>query len=119
MKLTPHTRKILTNSKKDKAWINQEKNRQAVRQESKKASLVATQLAYYLRSKKITQTRLGQLIEVSPQQISKLLTGKENLTLSTIEKIEHALGIVLINVSNLEVEHTNVSQEKGEMIISS
>jgi hypothetical protein len=25
----------------------------------------------------------------------------------------------LINVSNLEVEHTNVSQEKGEMLISS
>jgi len=38
------------------------------------------------------------MMGVSPQQISKILSGKENITLETICKIEEALGVELIEV---------------------
>jgi len=36
------------------------------------------------------------VLEVSPQQVSKILKGKENLTLATIAKIEEVLGIEIL-----------------------
>lgn len=104
MKLTPHIQNILKNSKKDTEWRIEEEERQAVRQESRKAGLVATQLAFYMKTNKISQTKLGKEIGVSPQQISKILKGRENLTIGTIEKIEKALRIDLLLVNNLESE---------------
>jgi transcriptional regulator with XRE-family HTH domain len=42
---------------------------------------------------------------VSPQYINKVVRGKENLSLETICKLEHALGIQLIQVvSSFEKE---------------
>ena len=38
-------------------------------------------------------------MDVSPQYVSKIVKGKENLSLETIWKIEEALGITLISVS--------------------
>jgi transcriptional regulator with XRE-family HTH domain len=110
MTLTPHIKNILKNSKKDTEWKKEEEERQAARKESKKAGLVATQLAYYMAVNKISQTDLGKMIGVKPQQISKILKGRENLTLATIEKIEEALGIDLIQVVNQEHKK---NEEKG------
>jgi transcriptional regulator with XRE-family HTH domain len=39
----------------------------------------------------INQKELAQRMECSPQYISKILKGKENLSLETISKIEEAL----------------------------
>lgn len=49
-----------------------------------------------LRSKSITQKELAERINVTPQHISKLLKGEENLSLETICKLEQALDIVLV-----------------------
>lgn len=102
MELNPHITNILKNSKKDTEWKKEAEERKSVRQESKKAGKIATQLAFYMKSEGISQTDLGRLIGVSPQQISKILKGRENLTLGTIEKIESALNIELIQTVNLE-----------------
>ena|SRR5579859_1487986 len=45
----------------------------------------------------MTQKRLAEIMNVSPQQISKILKGHENLTLETIAKISEALGVELIS----------------------
>jgi transcriptional regulator with XRE-family HTH domain len=37
-------------------------------------------------------------MQVSPQQISKIVKGQENLTLETIANLEIALGIKIIDV---------------------
>lgn len=76
--------------------------RKSVRKECRKSRMIATQLAYFMKTNGISQTDLGKLIGVSPQQISKILKGKENLTLGTIEKIEDALKIELIKAVDLE-----------------
>lgn len=44
----------------------------------------------------MTQTSLAQKMECTQQYISKVLKGKENLSLETISKIESALEIDLI-----------------------
>lgn len=46
----------------------------------------------------MTQKMLAEKMQVSPQYISKILKGKENLSLETISHIEKALNIALISI---------------------
>ncbi len=59
---------------------------------------IALRLLKYLKENEISQKRFAEMIEVSPQYVSKILKGSENLSLETISKIELALNITLINV---------------------
>ncbi|REG78221.1 helix-turn-helix domain-containing protein [Algoriphagus antarcticus] len=111
MKLTPHIQNILKNSKKDTEWKKEAEERKSARQESRKSGMIATQLAYFMKTNGISQTDLGKLVNVTPQQISKILKGRENLTLGTIEKIESALNIDLIRTVNLESELNKFSKD--------
>jgi DNA-binding XRE family transcriptional regulator len=45
----------------------------------------------------LNQSRLAEMLDVSPQQITKIVKGKENLTLETIYKFSKALDIELIS----------------------
>jgi transcriptional regulator with XRE-family HTH domain len=44
----------------------------------------------------LNQAKLADLLNVSPQQISKIVKGKENLTLETIYNLSQALQVELI-----------------------
>jgi plasmid maintenance system antidote protein VapI len=46
-----------------------------------------------------SQKDLAEMMGVSPQQVNKMVKGSENLTLETISKIEKALGIQLMEIS--------------------
>jgi plasmid maintenance system antidote protein VapI len=46
-----------------------------------------------------SQKDLAEMMGVSPQQVNKMVRGTENLTLETISKIEKALGIQLVEIS--------------------
>ncbi|MDI3318413.1 helix-turn-helix domain-containing protein [Pinibacter soli] len=48
-------------------------------------------------SETVNQKVLAEKIGVSPQYISKVVSGNENLTLETIAKISEALGVELIS----------------------
>jgi transcriptional regulator with XRE-family HTH domain len=65
-----------------------------------------------LRAKKISKTKLSESLGVSPQQMSKWLSGNENMTLSTICKIEEALGYELIQVTDPEELENAFIEEK-------
>lgn len=63
--------------------------------------LYSAKIASRIRAKieddqELNQTKLAEALNVSRQQVSKILSGKENLTLETIYKISEALGIDLI-----------------------
>jgi len=45
----------------------------------------------------LNQTKLADLLNVKPQQISKIVQGTENLTLETIYKLSKGLGVELIS----------------------
>ena len=60
-----------------------------------------------------TQKDLAEIMNVTPQQVNKMVKGTENLTLETISRIEKALDIQLINIYN---EPKKVVQEELETI---
>lgn len=73
-----------------------------------KSAEIALKIIDILKEKKMTQAELATILETSPQNISKILKGQENLTLETIVKLEKSLGIELMAVpkylKQIEVE---------------
>lgn len=62
----------------------------------KKSAMIALKVLGALKAQGLTQEDLAEKMNVSPQQINKIVTGHENLTLETITNLEKALGIVII-----------------------
>lgn len=81
-------------------WVN-------FRRENKawlyKSGAVASAVLHALDALHITKKELAQRMDVSPQQVTKILQGSENLTLQTITKMEAALGVELIPVNRAAV----------------
>lgn len=64
---------------------------------------IALNIRAVLRKLGISQVELAARMDVSPAQVTKILSGKENLGLKTIDKIENALGLPLISVPSYEM----------------
>lgn len=77
-------------------WIDKAKERQKNKTWLKHSQKIAVKVLRTLREMNIKQKELAENIGVSPQQISKIIKGKENLTLETISKLENALNVNLI-----------------------
>ena len=60
---------------------------------------LALKLRRILRTEGILQSELAERMGVTPAQVTKILSGKENLGLKTISKIENAIGHSLIEVT--------------------
>jgi DNA-binding XRE family transcriptional regulator len=65
----------------------------AMLQESQK---IALKVLNRLAELNWTQKRLAEAMEVSPQQISKIVSGKENLTIETQIKLQEILAIPIL-----------------------
>jgi transcriptional regulator with XRE-family HTH domain len=91
-------------SKEPSTWIVEAEQRLARREWIEKSSRIAMRILNEIRSQKISngmsQQILSEKMGVSPQYISKILKGHENLSLETISKIEKVLGISLIDIPN-------------------
>ena len=85
---------------------NEEKARRQYRRENAEwlnaSAKIALNIRATLRKLGISQTELAHRMEVSPAQVTKILSGKENLGLRTIYKIESALGVEIISVPTME-----------------
>jgi plasmid maintenance system antidote protein VapI len=66
----------------------------------KKSAAIAILVLEALKAQNLSQKDLAEKLNVSPQQISKIVEGQENLTLETITNLEKALGI-RITISTL------------------
>jgi plasmid maintenance system antidote protein VapI len=67
---------------------------------------IAARILYIIENdEELNQTKLAEALNVSRQQVSKILQGKENLTLETIDKISQALGVQLITFTPFEDLH--------------
>lgn len=69
----------------NKKWIDQ-------------SSKVAINVLEVLKQKGLSQKDLAQKMNVSAQQVNKILKGQQNLTFETISKLESALEISLIEI---------------------
>lgn len=71
--------------KANKIWLN-------------KSAIVAINVLEALKQKGLSQKDLAEKMNVSTQQVNKILKGQKNLTLETISKLEIALEISLIKI---------------------
>ena len=71
------------------------------RRESK---LIAIKIIKALREKGLTQKGFADLMGVTPQYVSKLVKGQENLTIETMVKIQDVLDISILDIKKEEKE---------------
>jgi len=64
----------------------------------KKSAAIAIKIHSAMIDQKINQKEFAKIVGVTPQYISKILRGSENLSLEIISKFETHLGIELIDV---------------------
>ena len=63
-----------------------------------------------MKQEGLTQKALAERMDCTQQYVSKILKGKENLSLETLSKLEDALGISLI--LDDEVAYPNMVAEE-------
>ena len=71
---------------------------------------LALKLRGILRAESISQNELAARMKVTPAQVTKILSGKENLGLKTIAKIEKAIGRRLIEITE-EDSHSDAESD--------
>ena len=57
---------------------------------------IAVKVLLQMKRLNLTQNALAERMNCSQQYVSKILKGKENMSLETLTKLENALGICLI-----------------------
>lgn len=67
-----------------------------------KSALIALEIHRYLRLNGMTQSQLADKLGISPAMVTKLLSGKENLSLKTICGIERVIQFELLKVPSYE-----------------
>ena len=81
-----------------------EKERQEIEYhiENRDWLLLSVKLAMKIRrlinAEGISQSELARRMKVSPAQVTKILSGKENIGIKTIAKVESALGHSIMHV---------------------
>lgn len=76
-------------------WQEKARKRQEGREWKQLSAYVALQIHERLIDLKLKKKDLAELLGVSPQQVSKITRGEENLTLETIGKLQKALEFEL------------------------
>lgn len=104
-------------SKEPSGWLEDARWRLENKTWLRRSQSIALKILRTLRAKMMTQKELAEIIGVSPQQVSKIVKGRENLTLETIAKLEHALGIVLMEIPDHTVSIT-IHRTSAEEYIS-
>lgn len=94
------------------SWIEKARYRRDNRAWLQKSQRIAVRILSVLDEKGMQQKELAKALDVSPQQVSKIVQGKQNLTLETISKLEAVLGVKLFEVPvpqyEMNVERKNV-----------
>lgn len=89
---------MLKKTKNKSSWFEQAKYRVANRKWLNYSSEIAMRiLAITKENKDLNQIRLAELMDVSPQYVSKIVQGNENLSLESIAKLSSVLGVELIS----------------------
>jgi len=87
---------------KPSSWLTDAKKNAIKTEAAIKSIQLAIHIANSIEAQGISQKSLAEKLGVSPQYISRLLKGKQNLSLETITSLEFALGITLISIPPVE-----------------
>jgi transcriptional regulator with XRE-family HTH domain len=89
--------KLVPISDQPSDWKAKAKFRRDNRDWLKKSAAIAVRVLDALKAQNLSQKVLAERMSISPQQISKIVKGQENMTLETISNLEIALGIQIID----------------------
>jgi ribosome-binding protein aMBF1 (putative translation factor) len=78
------------------SWREMELYKKENRKWQKKSLDIALRVLDELEEKGMTQMDLARKLNISRQQVSKILKGRENFTLETVTNLEEVLGIELM-----------------------
>lgn len=92
-------------------WHQESNYRIENEKDIRKSQLIAFEILSALRAKGLSQKDLSLKLNVSQQLVSKWLKGDVNFTCDTVESIEKALKIKLIDI------HSNKVEQKGKSAI--
>lgn len=96
-KIEDKIREIASQSPKSD-WKKQVEYRRANKSWLKKSAEIALRVLDALEDKGWNQAKLAEALGVSAQQVSKIVRGRENFTLETLEKLETVLEVELCTV---------------------
>ena len=96
--MTPQTKLREHASPTPSHWREEAEYRIANKSWLRYSQKIAMQMLDKMEQMKITQKQLAERMNCSQQYISKILKGKENLSLETLTKIENALEYVWLPV---------------------
>lgn len=111
----------MTNKEKFLALVSPEETYTVERAEFRKVNRelyrVSQQIALHILNRLSVlgwkQKDLAEQMDVTPQQVSKWVKGKENFTIDTLIKLSQVLGVNLIEVPSFE---KNCKEVKGEVV---
>jgi ribosome-binding protein aMBF1 (putative translation factor) len=86
-------------------WLTEATANQIKTEAAIKAMQIAIHIGNQLEAKGISQKTLAAKLQVSPQYISRLLKGKQNLSLETITALELALDISLVSIASVALPY--------------
>lgn len=96
----------------DITWKAKAEQRKANKESLRRSAKIAFKILDTLRQNRLlgkspnSQKELAEILNITPQQINKIVKGQENLTLETIARLEDALQVKLIEVfSKSESQH--------------
>lgn len=101
-------------SNENSGWLDKFLHFKANKKWLDNSSKVAVNVLEALGEKKMSQKDLAKKMNVSAQQINKIVRGKQNLTFDTVGKLENALGITLMeiidfkSVNNIKANATQI-----------
>lgn len=90
--------------------------------------VIALRIAEAIKEQNISQKMLAERLAITPQALTRIMKGRQNLTLQTIRKFEQVLDICLISVHTREPgtirhharsQHTEISYKSYEMPVFS
>ena len=70
--------------------------------------IIAMRISSVLKERKMTQRKLAELLEVKPQALTRIMKGRQNLTLNKIRQIERILDISLIQIKKVKESNTSL-----------
>ena len=71
---------------------------------------IAVKVLLQMKQEGLTQKALAERMNCTQQYVSKILKGKENMSLDTLSKLEDALSIKLINDEQVVYPHMAVEE---------
>jgi ribosome-binding protein aMBF1 (putative translation factor) len=90
--------RVLVNATPAHGWKDRKDYKPENRRQLRKAMSVALRVLDILDERGLSQQDLADKMKVTRQQVNKVLKGRENITLETIDRLERALGVQLIQV---------------------